>query len=101
MAAVAERLVLRRATAAQSDPRVFPYQPTVRVDDADGAPDEERTIRAWLDRGFLRRLFLLTAVETAVVECAGRTALDRGRDSVCVGRVDDDPGSRLRIEDLG
>ena len=65
MAAVAERLVLRRATAAQSDPRVFPYQPTVRVDDADGASDEERTIRTWLDRGFLRRLFLPTAIETA------------------------------------
>jgi hypothetical protein len=101
MAAVAERLVLRRATAAQSDPRVFPYQPTVRVDDADGASDEERTIRTWLDRGFLRRLFLPTAIETAVVERAGRTALDRGRDRDRVSRVYDDPRSCLWIEDLG
>jgi hypothetical protein len=100
VAAVAEGLVLRRATAAQSDPRVFPYQPTVRVDDADGASDEERTIRTWLDRGFLRRLFLSAAIETAVVERAGRTGLDRGRDGVCIGRVDDDPGPRLWNEDL-
>jgi hypothetical protein len=101
MAAVAERLVLRRATAAQSDPRVFPYQPTVRVDDADLTPDEERAIRTWLDRGFLRRLFLSAAIETTVVERAGRTGLDRSRDSVCIGCVDDDPGPSLWNEHLG
>ena len=101
MAAVAERLVLRRATAAQRDTRVLPDQTAVRVDDADGASNEERAVRARLDRRFRRRLFLQSAVEAAVVERACGAALDRSRDSVCVGRVDDDPGARLWHEDLG
>jgi len=45
-------------------------------------------------------LFLQSAVEAAVVERAGRAALDRSRDGACIGRVDDDPGPRLWNEDL-
>ena len=100
MAAVAEGLVLRRAAAAQRDARVLPNQVAVRVDDANGPADEERAVRTRLDRGFLRRLFLSAAIETTVVERAGRTGLDCSRDSVCIGCVDDDPGPRLRNEDL-
>jgi hypothetical protein len=73
---------------------------TVRVDDANAAADEERAVRTRLDRRFRRWLFLGPAIETAVVERAGRASLDRGRDSVCVGRVDDDPGPRLWNEYL-
>ena len=101
MAAVAEGLVLRRAAAAQRDARVLPNQPAVRIDDANGAADEERAVRTRLDRRFFLRLLLASAIETAVVERAGRTSLDRGRDPVCVGRVDDDPGPRLWNEHLG
>jgi len=92
MAAVAEGLVLRRAAAAQRGARVLPNQVAVRVDDANGAANEERAVRARLDRRFRGWLFLQPAVEAAVVERAGRATLDRSRDSVCVGRVDDDPG---------
>ena len=92
MAAVTKGLVLRRATAAQRDTRVLPDQTAVRVDDANGPADEERAVRARLDRRFRGWLFLQPAVEAAVVERAGRATLDRSRDSVCVGRVDDDPG---------
>jgi len=100
MAAVAEGLVLRRAAAAQRGARVLPNQVAVRVDDANGAADEERAVRARLDRCFRRWLFLQSAVEAAVVERAGRAALDRSRDGACIGRVDDDPGPRLWNEDL-
>jgi hypothetical protein len=100
MAAVAEGLVLRRATATQRQARVFPNHMTVRVDDANPATDEERAIRARLDRRFLRWLFLLPAVEAAVTERTRRAGFDRGRDSVCVGRVDDDPRPRVWIENL-
>jgi hypothetical protein len=101
MAAVAEGLVLRRAAAAERYSCVFPNQVAVRVDDPNGAADEERAIRARLDRRFRRLLFLAPAIETAVVERAGRAALDRSRDGVCLGRVDGDPGPRLWIEHLG
>jgi hypothetical protein len=100
MAAVAEGLVLRRAAATQRHARVFPNQLVVRVDDANETADEERAVRARLDRRFLLRLLLASAIEPAVVERAGRTGLDRGRDSVCIGRVDDDPGPRLWNEHL-
>jgi hypothetical protein len=101
MAAVAEGLVPRRAAATQRHTGVFPNQLAVRVDDANGPADEERAIRTRLDCRLLLRLFLAPAVETAVVERAGRTGLDRGGDSVRVGRVDDDPGPRLWNEHLG
>ncbi len=101
MAAVAEGLVLRRAATAQRYARVFPNQLAVRANDANGAADEEGAVRARLDRHVLLRLLLASAVETAVVERPGRTGLDRGRDGVCVRRVDDDPGPRLWNEHLG
>src|SRR6186997_598987 len=100
MTAVAKRLVLRRAAAAQRDARVFPNQVAVRVDDANGAADEERAVRARLDRRFRQWLFLQAAVEAAVVERAGRAALDRSRDGLRVGCVDDDPGPRFWNEHL-
>jgi hypothetical protein len=100
MAAVAEGLVLRRAAATERHACVLTNQPAVPIDDANGAADEERAVRAWLDRCFRRLLFPAPAIEAAVVERAGRAALDRRRDSLCVGRVDDDPGSHLWIEDL-
>lgn len=77
-----------------------PNEVAFRVDDANGTTDEERAVRTRLDRRLSGWLFLRSAVEAAVVERAGRTALDRSRDSVCVGRVDDDPGPRLWNEHL-
>lgn len=101
MAAVAEGLVLRRAATAQRYARVFPNQLAVRANDANGAADEERPVRTRLHCRLRRSLFLPPAIETAVVERAGRTGLDRGRDSVCVGRVNDNPGPRLWNEHPG
>ena len=101
MAAVAEGLVLRPAAATQRHPRVLPNQPAFGVDDANAAADEERAVRTRLDRGVLLVLLVASAIEPAVVERAGRTALDRSRDGACIGRVDDDPGPRLWNEHLG
>lgn len=101
MTAVAEGLVLRPPAATQRDARVFPNQLAVRVDDANEAADEERAVRTRLNRRVFLRLLLASAIETAEVERAGWTGLDRGRDSVCVGRVGDDPRPCFRIEHLG
>jgi hypothetical protein len=101
MTAVAEGLVPRGAAATQRHARVFPNQLAARVDDANVAADEERAVRTRLDRRVLLRLLLASAIETAVVERAGRTGLDRGRNGVYIGRVDDDPGPRLWNEHLG
>src|SRR6187455_115897 len=101
MTAVAERLVLRRAAATERHTCVLPNQVTVRVDDANGTADEERAVGTRLDRRFRRLLFLAPTIQAAVVERAGRAALDRSRDRVCVGRVDDNPGPRLWNEHLG
>jgi hypothetical protein len=100
MAAVAERLVLGSTAATKRQPRVFPNQLTVLVDDANEAADEERAVRPRLDRRFLLWLLLRSAVEPAVVERTGWTGLDRGRDRVCVGGVDDNPRPGLWIEHL-
>ena len=59
-----------------------------------------RAVRTRLDRRFRPLLFLAATIEAAVVERAGRAALDRSRNGVRVGRVDDDPGPRLWNEDL-
>lgn len=101
MTAVAERLVLRRAAATERHACVLPNQVTVRIDDANGTTDEERPVRTRFDRRFRRWLFVAPTVEAAVVERAGGAALDRSRDRVCVGSVDDDPGPRLWNEYLG
>jgi hypothetical protein len=101
MAAVAEGLVLRRAAATQRHARVLPNQLAFRVDDANEAANEERSVRTRLDRRVLLWLLLASAIKAAVVERAGRTSLDRRRDSVCVRRVDDDPGPRLWNEHPG
>src|SRR5258705_7464170 len=92
MAAVAEGLVLRCAAATQRDARVLPNHPAVRVDDANGAADEERAVRARLDRRLRRWLFLPSAIEAAVVEGARPAAFDRGRDVLPRGGVHPHPG---------
>ena len=101
MTAVAEGLVLRRAAPTERHASVFPNQLAFGVDDANTAADEERAVRTRLDRGVLLVLLVASAIEPAVVERAGRTALDRGRDRDRVSRVYDDPRSCLWIEDLG
>jgi hypothetical protein len=100
MAAVAERLVLGSTAATKRQPRVFPNQLTALVDDANEAADEERAVRTRLDGRSRLWLLLRSAVEPAVVERTGWTGLDRGRDRVCVGGVDDNPRPGLWIEHL-
>src|SRR5690348_5733588 len=101
MAAVAERLVGRCAAPAQRHPRFLPDQRVVLTEDRDVAADEQRAVRAFLYRGFLRHRLLRPAVQTAVVQRARRTALDHLADLAGRPVVHDDPRPALIVEHGG
>src|SRR5262249_56829162 len=88
---VAERLVRRATAPAEGDPRVLTQNFAVVVDDAHLAAQEQRSVRARLDGQLARRLLLRPAVQAAVMERAGRALLDRCRDLIGVGSVQQDP----------
>src|SRR5258708_1830287 len=98
MAAVAERLVLRRAAPAQRNPRVLPKQLAVLAEDPDLAADEQRPVGVLLHRGLLRHRLLRPAVPTAEVQRSRRAALDHLTDLVRGSVIDDDPGPPLVVE---
>src|SRR6516162_1373240 len=97
MAAVAERLVGRCAAPAQRYPGVLPDQGVVLTEDPDVAAEEQRAVRAFLYRGFLRHRLLRPAVQAAEVQRARGTALDHLADLAGRSVVHDDPRPALVV----
>src|SRR5580692_3849695 len=98
MTAVAERLVGRCTAPAERHSRVLPDQRVVLTEDPDVAADEQRAVRAFLDRSFLRYRLLGPAVQAAEVQRARRTALDHVADLAGRSVVHDDPRPTLIVE---
>src|SRR2546430_17165682 len=73
----------------------------VLTEDPDVAADEQRAVRAFLYRSFLRHRLLRPAVQTAVVQRARRTALDHVADLTGRSVVHDDPRPALIVEHSG
>src|SRR5256886_14959358 len=73
----------------------------VLTEDPDVAADEQRAVRAFLYRSFLRHRLLRPAVQTAEVQRARRTALDHVADLAGRSVVHDDPWPTLIVEHGG
>src|SRR6266513_2118682 len=73
----------------------------VLTEDPDVAADEQRAVRAFLYRSFLRHRLLRPAVQTTVVQRARRTALDHVADVAGRSVVHDDPRPALVVEHGG
>src|SRR6476646_255972 len=99
MGPVAERLVLRSSPSTEGEPGVLPDQVAARVLDADLPANEQRAVGAELDRRVRGSRLLVTAVHTAEVERAGRTAHHDIGDLVGRCRVHLDPRVAPGVED--
>src|SRR6185437_1607951 len=91
-------LVGRCTAPAERHPRVLPDQHVVLIEDPDVAADEQRAVRAFPYRSFLRHRLLRPAVQTAEMQRARRTALDHVADLAGRSVVHDDPRPALIVE---